>query len=66
MRVLRFARNEAIMPGIYSSSEVVSVPQEGEFITLNSIYQWWEIAEAPSFVEPLSDDRDRAHRKKQE
>ena len=44
VRVLRFARNDVIWPGLYTSSEVVGVPREGEFFTVNSIYHWQEIA----------------------
>lgn len=64
VRLLRFARNEVIMPGVYFSSEVVSVPREGEFITLNSIYHWWEIGDAPPLTEPISGAR--AHERRRE
>lgn len=44
VRVLRYARNDVIKPGLYCSSEVVRVPRDGEFETLNSVYHWEQIA----------------------
>lgn len=43
VRVLRVTRNSVAVPGIYASSEVVSIPSASEFTTLNSIYHWQEI-----------------------
>lgn len=45
--VLRVARNGAVVPGCFVSSEVVAVPSEREFYTMNSIYQWEEIGITP-------------------
>lgn len=44
VRILRFARDGMIILGLFASSEVLAIPREGEFTTLNSVYYWQEIA----------------------
>lgn len=53
VHVLRVARNGAIMPGIFVTTEIVRIPRAGEFHTANSIYSWLQIAETPQSVESL-------------
>jgi hypothetical protein len=43
VRVLRIARNGVVSPGCFISTEVIDVPAENEFHTVNSIYRWEEI-----------------------
>lgn len=45
--VLRVARNGVVVPGCFASTEVVEVPSEREFHTMNSIYRWEEIGSTP-------------------
>ena len=43
VRILRCSRNGVVTPGLFTSTEVVKFPREGEFHTRNSVYLYEEI-----------------------
>jgi hypothetical protein len=45
--VLRITRNGVVVPGCFVSTEVLAVPSEHEFHTVNSVYHWEEIGIVP-------------------
>ncbi|RXK55887.1 hypothetical protein ESB00_08405 [Oleiharenicola lentus] len=48
VRLLRVCRNGVMTPGVFTSTEVIKIPGEGEFHTRNSIYRYEEIAVEPT------------------